>query len=97
MVAQALRPEVGAVGAILLYPDGKIQQGGVVLGINGLAGHLHRHYQGNAPGYVARMLLPYALSAVTAACLVVRKALYQQVGGLDEENLPIVSMMWTSA
>jgi len=89
MVSLALQPGVGAVGAKLLYPDMSIQHGGVVLGVGGLAGHAHKHLPGSAPGHGGRAQLVQSFSAVTAACLVVRKALYEQVGGLDEEHLGV--------
>jgi len=89
MVAQAARPEIGAVGAKLYYPDNTIQHAGVILGIGGIAGHLYSRIGRNSNGYMSRLLLVQNLSAVTAACLVVRKELYNKVGGLDEKNLPI--------
>lgn len=84
MVGQALRPEVGAVGARLLYPDGRIQHAGVVLGICGGAAHAHRLLRPDEHGYFRRHALPQFVSAVTAACLVVRRASFAAVGGLDE-------------
>ncbi len=89
MVKQALRPEVGAVGAQLLYPDGRIQHAGVVLGICGGAAHAHRLLRPDQEGYFRRHVLPQFVSAVTAACLVVRRKSYEAVGGLDEENFPV--------
>lgn len=89
MASHALRPEVGAVGAKLLYPDGRVQHGGVGLGLLGLAGHLHRGLPGNEPGYMGRAQLAQELSAVTAACLVIRKQTFEAMGGFDEVNLPI--------
>jgi glycosyltransferase involved in cell wall biosynthesis len=89
MVAQALRPGVGAVGAKLYYPDGSVQHGGVVLGIGGVAGHVHQFLPANADGYQGRARLTQRMSAVTAACLAGRKAIYQQVGGMDEVNLKV--------
>jgi GT2 family glycosyltransferase len=88
MVSQALRPEVGMVGARLRYPNGPIQHGGVILGAGGVAGHAHvgvRH----DPGYFARPHLAQNLSAVTAACAVVKRNVYVQLGGFDEVNLPV--------
>ncbi|WP_211360485.1 glycosyltransferase family 2 protein [Geobacter argillaceus] len=89
MVRHAIRPEIGAVGAKLYYPDGRIQHGGVVLGIGGVAGHA---YQGSPKDYVdvwGRLILPQGISAVTAACLMVRKEIFTEVGGLDEKNLAV--------
>jgi O-antigen biosynthesis protein len=83
MVANALRPEIGAVGAKLYYPDGRIQHASVVL--NGVAaGHLHLGYPGGAAGYGGRALLGQNFCAVTGACMVIRKAIWEQVGGMDE-------------
>jgi len=84
MVAQALRPGVGAVGAKLLYGDGTIQHAGIVLGLLGLAGHVCRHWPGDSPGPGRRLTVVRSVAAVTGACLVVRKALYLDAGGLDE-------------
>lgn len=89
MAGQALRPEVGAVGACLLYPDGRIQHAGVVLGICGGAAHAHRLLRPEAEGYFRRHALPQFVSAVTAACLVVRRTVFEAIGGLDEENFPV--------
>jgi glycosyltransferase involved in cell wall biosynthesis/SAM-dependent methyltransferase len=89
MVRQALRPEIGAVGAKLYYPNGKVQHGGVILGMRGIAGHAHCGVPKTEIGYWGRLVLPQNFSAVTAACLVVRRDLYLAVGGMDEENLPV--------
>lgn len=89
MVSLALQPGVGAVGAKLLYPDMTIQHGGVVLGIGGMAGHAHKHLPSTVAGHGGRAQLVQNFSAVTAACLVVRKSLYEQVGGLDEAQLGV--------
>lgn len=84
MVTQAVRPGVGAVGALLLYPDDRIQHAGVILGLNGVAGHAYAGQPRTAAGQAGRLRLAQELSAVTAACLVVRKAVFDAVGGLDE-------------
>jgi GT2 family glycosyltransferase len=89
MVSIALQPGVGAVGAKLLYPDLTVQHGGILLGVGGVAGHSHKHLPATAPGHGGRAQLLQSFSAVTAACLVVRKALYDEVGGLDEEHLGV--------
>jgi glycosyltransferase involved in cell wall biosynthesis len=89
MVSHALREEVGAVGAKLLYPNNLIQHAGVVLGVGGIANHVHRNFPDNHPGYFSRASLVNCFSAVTAACLFIRKDLYLKVGGLDEKNLAV--------
>ena len=89
LVGQVLQPEVGAAGAKLYYDDGRIQHAGVVLGINGVAGHSHRSFDRLSPGYFGCLQVAHNVSAVTAACMVVRREAWNQVGGLDEQNLPI--------
>jgi GT2 family glycosyltransferase len=76
--------QVGMVGARLLYPDGSVQHGGIIMGLSGLCDHAHRHLPGDDPGYMSRAVLAQELSAVTAACMLVRRGLYERVGGLDE-------------
>jgi GT2 family glycosyltransferase len=89
MVANARRPEVGAVGAKLLYPNGRVQHGGVILGMTGIAGHLHRSRPADDPGYFGRAVLQQNLSAVTAACIAMRRDVFFEVGGFDGANLPV--------
>ena len=89
MVSHAVRPEVGAVGARLWYPDDTIQHAGVVLGIHGIAEHVHRFLPRGNVGYCGRANLIQSFSAVTAACLLVRKSVYEEVGGLNEVELQV--------
>lgn len=89
MSTQAIRPEVGAVGAQLLYPDGRIQHAGVVVGVGNAAGHAHRFLRPEAEGYFRRHALPQYVSAVTAACMVVRKDRFLAVGGLNERDFAV--------
>lgn len=82
MVSLAIRPNVGCVGAKLLYPDDTIQHAGVILGLGGYAAHAFRGFERNYPG---RAQVSQNVSAVTAACLLVKRDIYDAVGGLDEE------------
>ncbi len=89
MVGQAMRPDVGAVGAKLLYADDTVQHGGVVLGAGGVAGHFGLGMDRADPGHFGVLALVRQVSAVTAACLAVRREVYRAVGGLDERNLVV--------
>ncbi|WP_408589342.1 glycosyltransferase family 2 protein [Novosphingobium sp.] len=89
LMAQATRTDVGAVGPMLLYPDGTIQHAGVVIGMGNAAGHAHRHQRTGSPGYFAQAHIAREVSAVTAACLVVARHKYKAVGGLDAANLAV--------
>lgn len=89
MATQALREDVGAVGAQLLYPDGRIQHAGVVIGVGNAAGHAHRFLKPEDEGYFRRHALPQFVTAVTAACLVVRRDRFIAAGGLDQTNFPV--------
>ena len=88
LVRHALRPEIGVVGAKLLYPDGTVQHAGVIIGIGGVAGHGHKYIGDDDPGYCHRAVLVQNVSAATGACLCVRREIYEKVGGLDE-NLAV--------
>lgn len=89
MVESAMAPGVGAVGARLLYPDRTIQHAGVTLGIGGIAGHLWKGMSEDEAQRFPFVALPGERMAVTAACLAVRRAEYDEVGGLDEEAFPV--------
>jgi len=94
MVGHALRPEVGCVGAKLLYPDDTVQHVGVLVGPgkdapDAIAAHYLRGIPREAPGYANRAIVTQQLTAVTAACLVIRKATFLKVGGLDAEHLAV--------
>jgi O-antigen biosynthesis protein len=88
MVEQAQRPTIGAVGARLLYPDGTIQHAGVVAGLGGIAGHSHRNFPGEHLGYFAQIQTVNNYMAVTAACLMCRREVFEEVSGF-EENLAV--------
>jgi GT2 family glycosyltransferase len=89
MVSWACQADVGCVGAKLYYANDTIQHAGVILGIGGVAGHSHKYFRRDSHGYFGRLKLAQNLSAVTAACLLVRKAIYEEVGGLDADNLKV--------
>lgn len=89
MVLQAMRAEIGAVGARLYYPDGTLQHAGVVLGVGGGAAHAHRGLRAGESGYFCRPQLPQFASAVTAACLVVARDKFIAVGGFDADAFPV--------
>lgn len=96
MVAQAIRPEVGAVGARLLYANGLVQHAGVVLGAGvapgggrGFAAHLHLGAARADHGYMGNLRLARNVSAVTGACLALRRSIFEEVGGLDAERLKV--------
>lgn len=88
MLSHAARLEIGAVGARLWYPDGRLQHGGVLLGVGGVAAHAHFGLR-KENGYFARAHLAQDFSAVTAACMVLRREVYEQIGGFDEEHLAV--------
>jgi GT2 family glycosyltransferase len=89
LVSHAARPGVGAVGAKLIYADGKIQHAGVILGVLGVAGHTHKGFNRHDYGYFSRLQLCQNLSCVTAACMVMPKDVFERIGGFDANNLAV--------
>jgi O-antigen biosynthesis protein len=89
MMSQAIQPGVGAVGAKLFYPDDTLQHGGVILGIGGVCSHAHKGFPGYDPGYFSRAALVQEFSAVTGACMVVKKSIFLEAGLFDEVNLAV--------
>ena len=89
LVANANRPEIGAVGGKLLYPNGKIQHAGVILGIGGVAGHAFRNLEEDYDGQMNRANIAHNVSAVTGACMAVKKEKFDLVNGFDEKDLSI--------
>lgn len=84
MLMFAQRADVGAVGAMLYYPDDKIQHAGVIVGLGGYAAHSHRMWSRGSFGYVGRLSIVQNYSAVTAACVMIPRTVYEKVNGLDE-------------
>ncbi|MBW4466161.1 MAG: glycosyltransferase family 2 protein [Pegethrix bostrychoides GSE-TBD4-15B] len=84
LLEQAQRPSIGAVGPLLVYPDNSVQHAGVVMGIQGVANHGHRHAASELPGYFGQLATPNNYLAVTGACLLCRREVFLEVGGFDE-------------
>ncbi|MDT2019447.1 glycosyltransferase family 2 protein [Methylocella sp. CPCC 101449] len=89
LTAWACRPDIGAVGAKLLFPNDKVQHAGVALGLHGTAAHFEAGSPPDSVGYFGRLEVPHELSAVTGACLVIERSKFDLVGGFDEVNLPV--------
>ena len=89
LLSYSQRPDVGAVGAKLYYPDDTIQHAGVLMGINGSAGHSHKSYPRTAVGDMYRLVTTQNYMAVTGACLMTKASLYREFGGLDEEKFAV--------
>lgn len=89
MLSLANQPGKGAIGACLWYPNETLQHGGVITGLGGVAGHSHKHLPRGACGHSSRARLTQGMSAVTAACLIIKKSIYLEVGGLNEADLQV--------
>jgi GT2 family glycosyltransferase len=89
MVSHAVRPGIGAVGALLRYPTGHIQHAGVIVGLGGVAGHAFLNRPRGDLGYFDRVALLQNVSAITGACIMMPMSVYQEVGALDEQDLPV--------
>ena len=89
MAEHIQRPEIGAVGPKLLYPDDTVQHAGIVMGVGGIAEHAFRGSPADAPGVCRQLQTTRNYSAVTGACLLTRRDVFEEVGGFDEEQLPV--------
>jgi GT2 family glycosyltransferase len=89
MAEHIQRPEVGAVGPRLLYPDDTVQHAGIVVGVGGIAEHAFRGFPAEAPGVCRQLQVTRNYSSVTGACLLTRREVFDEVGGFDEERLPV--------
>ncbi len=89
MMGWAQQPEVGIVGAKLLFSDGRVQHAGVTIGMGNAAGHIHRLEDGQSPGYQMRCLATQNMMAVTAACLITPRDLFEKIGGLDAQAFKV--------
>ena len=85
LVSQVSRPEVGIVGALLLFGDGTIQHAGIHPGLGGLMGHGHKHLPGDSSGYFSRLKAVHSVAAVTGACMAVKKSTWVDLGGMNED------------
>jgi GT2 family glycosyltransferase len=88
MLEYSQDPAIGAVGARLLYPDGRLQHVGMILGVGGIAAHAFHQHSGSAPGYASGAVSVRNYSAITGACLMSRRAVFDEIGGFDE-HFPI--------
>lgn len=89
MMVWAKQDSVGIVGAKLLFGNGTVQHAGVTIGMGNAAGHIHRLEPGDAPGYQNRCIATQNMMAVTAACLITPRSLFEKLGGLDEQDLKV--------
>jgi len=89
LLEHSQQEQIGVVGGKLYYPNNTIQHAGVIIGIGGVAGHSHKNLNRTFSGYFNRASIVQNLSAVTAACFMVKKSIYQKVGGLNQKDLAV--------
>jgi GT2 family glycosyltransferase len=89
LIRWAVQPEIGAVGAKLLFPCGTLQHAGVVVGLGGIGGHVYRKRPLDTRGYLGELGVPHEVTAVTGACIAIERAKFEAIGGFDAENLPV--------
>jgi len=88
LLEYAQREDIGAVGGLLEYPDGRVQHAGQILGVRGVAAHAFHQAPGGTTGYFGCVISPRNVSAVTAACMATRRSVFEAIGGFDEA-LPV--------
>jgi GT2 family glycosyltransferase len=88
LVSHALRPDIGAVGAKIVDENDSIQHAGIILGLHGVAGYAFKNFSADSEGYVFRAQVTQNYSAVSGGCLLLRREVFAEVGGFDEENFP---------
>ena len=89
MLEHSLRKEVGAVGAKLIFPNNTIQHAGTIVGLGGTAGHSHKNFPAESNGYFGALNTIRNYSAITAACMMIRKEVFEEVGRFDEKKLAV--------
>jgi GT2 family glycosyltransferase len=89
MLEHSQRPEIGAVGGKLYYPDDTIQHAGIIIGVGGHAGHSHKHKPGGDRGYLNRLNVIQNVSAVTGALLMCKSSVFEEIGGFDAVNFGV--------